>query len=51
MQKVIFRKVFYDFDDGLIKKYRDSLRKEENVTDFMENLYEVFEELVGNISN
>lgn len=41
MFQVIFRKVFYDFDDKLIKQYREKL-KENNLKDFMNNLYEIF---------
>ena len=44
--QTIFRKVFYDFDDLLIKKYRERLRKEETTEDFMGNLYEIFQMLM-----
>jgi len=43
MQQIIFRKVFYDFDDPLIKKYR----KENN---FMNDLYYIFEMLTKKIN-
>lgn len=42
---VIFRKVFFDFDDPLITQYRNSLRKEDSLESFMDNLYEIFEVL------
>src|SRR3989338_7899804 len=45
MFRVIFRKVFYDFDDQLIQKYRQQLRPETSLAEFMGNLYELFEML------
>lgn len=48
MFQIIFRKIFYDFDDNLIKKYREKLRKENTINDFMDNLYEIFDFLSNN---
>ena len=44
---VIFRKVFYDFDDPLIKEYR---KEENNLEQFMENLYGIFAMLIKKIN-
>jgi Fe-S-cluster containining protein len=46
--QVIFRKIFYDFDDKLIKQYREKLRKESNLEDFMNNLYQIFNFILKN---
>lgn len=46
VQTVIFKKVFYDFDDHLIMKYRKRMRAENSLEDFMDNLHELFEMLV-----
>jgi len=46
---VVFRKVFYDFDDKLIDSYRKKLGKEYSIEDFMKNLYEIWETLSKNI--
>ncbi|MBU0459965.1 MAG: YkgJ family cysteine cluster protein [Nanoarchaeota archaeon] len=43
VQTVIFKKVFYDFDDPLIQKYREQMKPETNLEVFMENLYQIYE--------
>lgn len=47
MFPIIFRKIFYDFDDPVIKGYREKLRKEEDEEKLMENLYEIAEEMLN----
>jgi adenosine deaminase len=49
--QVIFKKIFYDFDDKLIKQYREKLRKENNLKDFMDSLYEIFNFIEKNFKN
>ena len=51
MFPVIFRKVFYDFDDRLIKEYREKLRKEDSLDEFMDNLYDISKTLFENVDN
>ena len=43
---VIFRKVFYDFDDPLIKTHRE---QEDSLEQFMNNLYGIFEMLTNQL--
>ena len=50
MFKVIFRKVFYDFDDPLIQKYRQQMRPETSLEEFMDNLYEIFGMMIEQIN-
>tara|TARA_Y100000310_G_C20652122_1_gene800000 strand:- start:183 stop:800 length:618 start_codon:yes stop_codon:yes gene_type:complete len=44
---IIFRKVFYDFDDPMIKEYR---KEENSLEEFMDNLYRIFEMLIKKIN-
>lgn len=46
----IFRKIFYDFDDNLIRSYRSKLREENDHKEFMDNLYDISEILFKSIS-
>lgn len=48
MFPIFFRKIFYDFDDKIIKSYREKLNPENNEEDLMKNLYEIAETLLQN---